>query len=156
MPVENSKPNEHRWWGTLTIDPTTTFVDNTWIPKNASDGYPMCVFIKTTWESHIVASNTGVNKVRVFRDLNQAKAAFDQLTKLNDADRNAIKADLDNIEVPFRWCPIVEVTEFDNKSPLSAALGEKTEQLFNDSAWRNGNYDSPIGKDEIERALKLK
>jgi hypothetical protein len=154
MPADNPRQNEHRWWGTLTIDTETTFTGEIKLPKNASGGYQQCVFIKTTRDSHFVSSGTYIKAVRVFADLDEAKKRFDQLVTVPDLD--AIKADLDNIESPFCCYPIVEVIEFDydKSSPLALALKAKTEELFTDTKWRTDNGDK-IGREEIERALRL-
>ncbi len=155
MPADNPRQNQHRWWGTLTIDPETTFTGEIKLPKNASGGYQQCVFIKTTRDSHFVSSGTYIKAVKVFADLDEVNKRVD-LLDLSITDRDAIKADLKKIESPFCCYPIVEVIEFDydKSSPLALALKAKTEELFTDAKWRT-DYGDRIGREEIERALRL-
>lgn len=155
MPVENSKPNQHRWWGTLTIDPTTEFEVGSLIPKGANGEYPLCVYIKTTWESHTVNTGTEIKTVRVFSDLGKAKERFDSVSGLDKGDRDAIKDDLGRIEPVYHWCPLVEVIKFGDKSPLADELNKKTDELFRNEGWKT-THQGKIKKSEIDRALKIK
>lgn len=156
MPVNNPKQNQHRWWGTLTADPDTQYDGEFRFSKTAGDGYPLCIFIKTTRDSHFVSSGTYIGRLKVFKDLAEAMIRIDSLP-LCEEDREAIKSDLKNIESPYCCCPLVEVLEFDyaRSSPLAIELNIRTKTLFEDSDWLR-KYGSQIGKDEIERGLRLK
>lgn len=151
MPVGNSRQNQHGWWGTLTIDRDTE--SNTNLEKGT-----LCVFIKTSRESHYVTVGTFIKKVRVFENSEKAREEFNKKAKQYsswlDDDIKLI-----GIEYPGVTFTFVEILELDNvnTTPLADKLNEYTRKLFTqeiDAEWLQENAQK-VGRVYIEAGLSM-
>ena len=155
MPVDNGKNNQHRWWGTLTIDPNMADSDG------LAEG-TQCVFIKTKKDSHFVNSGTRISKVKQIKSTTDLNNRIDKLPGLTLNDIQRIKEDLSSIESQFSTYPKVEITELDlvNTSPLTLRMNQLTEELLTSTSWLAKNegwskYGDTIGKENILITHKL-
>lgn len=148
MPVENSRQNQHGWWGTLTIDKKITGVELN----------ERCVFVKTKSVAHYVLTGTFILEVKLIGDLDQAKKAFEKIPAA--AQRlSFINVDLDKIASEYPGLPIVEIIEVDyvKTTPLMRKLNDYTRKLFTrdatlsseDREWINKPENAGIGIDDI-------
>jgi len=141
MPVKNDHQNKHRWWGTLTLDPSTEVIGGKLLPDSE------CVFAKRNRNSHFVTHGTYVKKVKVISIVGDKALAADAIQQTANNQIQNLSADLMDLPVGL---PLVEILEIDNDNtpPLIREFNRLTERLFNDEKWLNDNGER-VGADDI-------
>lgn len=160
--VRDPRQNRHGWWGTFanTEGQNITSQVARDMPLLADKTGPLEVFLKTNWDSHVIAQGMVLDEVEFLSE--ERRQAMDKLKNINDTERleltgemlTAMEEDLDLLGDRIARYHIIRAVDYKNSSALARVHSFTTEACFNNDHWLDTAGE--IGKKHIVLARRLK